>query len=234
MVASRAFDASELALAMRPLLGSAASGRVLEWACGPGLLAERLAPGARQYVGVDVTRAMLDLAAERGAPARFLQTDVETLPFPDASFDAAISRLAVHHLESPERALAEMARVLRPGGVALIADIEGCADPEDARLHDALETLRDPTHVRLLPGEELVSLLGSVGLFVRTLERFERDRRFGDWASLVGDPSRTRPLEVVMRHLARAGCDAGIRLREESGEIRFLHRWQLLAAKRGA
>lgn len=234
MLASPAFDAGALAREIEPMLADAGRGRILEWACGPGLLAHELAPRARCYVGVDITRPMLSLASRRCATgaARFLQTDVLSLPFADGSFDASVSRLAVHHLREPERALAEVARVLRPGGVAVIADIEGCADADDARLHDALEALRDPTHARLLPGGELCAMLEDQGLRLRAQRRFERDRRFSDWAALVDDPARTEPLEVVMRALARAGREAGIRLREEDGELRFLHRWQILAAER--
>lgn len=234
MLASLAFDASALAGRMRTLLGPAAQGSVLEWACGPGLLAEELAPHARRFVGIDLTRPMLSLASERcgAGPARFLQGAVESLPFARASFDAAVSRLALHHLSQPEPALAEIARVLKPGGLAVIADIEGCADPADARLHDALETLRDPTHVRLLPGAELRSRLSAAGFAVRDEQRFVRERRFEDWAALVGDERRTGPLEAVMRALAAAGCDAGIDLRLADGEIRFVHRWLLVSAER--
>jgi len=241
MLSSPAFDAAALARQMEPLLGEAGRGRVLEWACGPGLLARELAPRADRYVGVDLTHAMLALARANASAAeapgvqgqpRYLQGAVETLPFPDASFDAAVSRLAVHHLADPGPALAEVARVLRPGGLSLIADIEGCIDPGDALLNDAIETLRDPTHVRLLSAPELDARLAEAGFAVRAEERFVRDRRFADWASLVGDDTRTGPLEIVMRSLAEAGRDAGIGLRIEAGEIRFLHRWRVVSAER--
>src|SRR5262245_37434845 len=94
---------------------------VLEVACGAAHVAEELAPHVRQVVGVDLTRALLDLGAERlrgaGVKNVLLQEgDATALPFLDASFDLVVCRAALHHFVDPERLVAEMARVCRPGG----------------------------------------------------------------------------------------------------------------------
>ena len=95
----------------------------LDVACGPGLLARAFAPQVRVYVGVDLTPAMVDKAAaiarEVGITnARFEIADALRLPFEANTFDLVLTRLALHHLPDPRRAVHEMARVLRPGAVS--------------------------------------------------------------------------------------------------------------------
>jgi ubiquinone/menaquinone biosynthesis C-methylase UbiE len=92
---------------------------VLEVGCGTGLLLDRIQRFARSAKGVDLSPGMLERARARGL-------DVEVgsatdLPFPDASFDVACSFKVLPHVREIRRALAEMARVLRPGGV-LVAE----------------------------------------------------------------------------------------------------------------
>src|SRR5262249_46440621 len=72
------------------------------------------------------------------------------------AFDAAISRFAFHHLERPERALAELFRVVRRGGKIVVMDAVPAAAKRDR--FDAFEKLRDPSHARALTMEELVEL----------------------------------------------------------------------------
>lgn len=89
-------------------------GRVLEAGCGTGLILQRLAPAARQAIGLDLSAGMLG-----GARARALsvaQGSVDALPFPDNYFDAVVSFKVLAHVPTIERTLAELARVTRPGG----------------------------------------------------------------------------------------------------------------------
>jgi len=89
--------------------------RVLEVGCGPGELAERvrLDLGA-EVVAVDISPRMVELACARGVDARV--GDVQELAFPDAAFDCAIAAWMLYHVPDLPRALAELARVLEPGG----------------------------------------------------------------------------------------------------------------------
>ncbi len=104
----------------------AAGERVLDVACGSGLvtLPAADAVGASGAVlGVDLSQAMVDLARRRAAVdgvrhAGFARMDGEALACADASFDVALSSLGLMYMPDPERALAEMLRVLRPGGRA--------------------------------------------------------------------------------------------------------------------
>lgn len=105
-----------------------ASGDVLEVACGTGRCFDPLIEGGKvtSFVGLDRVQAMLDVAQPKLAalpfPARLVLGDAHTLPFPDGSFDTVICALCLCAIERPEVALAEMARVLRPGGKAFLVE----------------------------------------------------------------------------------------------------------------
>jgi SAM-dependent methyltransferase len=121
-------------------------GRLLEVGCGPGHLSILL---AREH-GFDVTAldldpAMIERARENAARAAgeedrrpsFVVGDVGALPFPDGSFDLVVSTLSMHHWDDPAAGLAEIGRVLRGDGRALVWDLRpglvpfhrGLADP---------------------------------------------------------------------------------------------------------
>jgi ubiquinone/menaquinone biosynthesis C-methylase UbiE len=90
---------------------------VLECGCGTGLLLERFAGFARSAKGIDLSPGMLEKARERGLDVRV--GSVTELPFEDASFDVTCSFKVLAHVPQIGKALAEMARVTRPGGVIL-------------------------------------------------------------------------------------------------------------------
>ena len=89
--------------------------RVLEVGCGWGELAEWLArdTGA-EVVAIDTSPRMVELAVERGVDARL--ADVQALPFEDGAFDVAVAAWMLYHVPDLDRGIAELARVLRPGG----------------------------------------------------------------------------------------------------------------------
>jgi ubiquinone/menaquinone biosynthesis C-methylase UbiE len=97
---------------------------LLDCGCGPGTnavgLAEAVTPG--QVVGIDLDESQIELArayaAKRGvANVRFETGNAYDLPFPDGSFDAAFAHTVLHHLATPAKALQEIYRVLKPGGL---------------------------------------------------------------------------------------------------------------------
>ncbi len=102
---------------------------VLDAGCGPGSitlgLAAAVAPG--EVVGIDAQPSLVEqaraLAVQRSVTnVRFEVANVYDLPFPDGSFDAAFANTVLQHLREPVRALAELRRVLRPGGIAGVRD----------------------------------------------------------------------------------------------------------------
>ncbi len=102
---------------------------LLDCGCGPGSitlgLAGALAPG--EVAGIDSDASRIEIAeqsaSERGtANVRFQTADVQALPFADASFDAVFAHAVLQHVREPLRALSEMHRVLKPGGVIGLRD----------------------------------------------------------------------------------------------------------------
>ena len=98
-------------------------GRVLLAGVGTGLDLPHL-PAQHQYVGLDLNRAMLRRALPRAKTIDFapVQGDAQRLPFADASFDHAVLHLILAVVPEPARCLGEVARVLKPGGCALVFD----------------------------------------------------------------------------------------------------------------
>ena len=96
-------------------LAEVSPSRVLEVGCGPGWFAARAREelGA-EVVAVDTSERMVELARARGVDARV--GDVQELPFEDRAFDAAAANWMLYHVPDVDRAVAELARVLRPGG----------------------------------------------------------------------------------------------------------------------
>ena len=121
-------DARELAF---QAVAEAAPTRVLEVGGGEGELAERIVRelGA-ELVFVDQSPRLVELAAARGLDAQV--GDVQDLPFPDASFDCAVAAWMLYHVPDVPRGLAELARVLRPGG-RLVAVTNGAGHLAELR-----------------------------------------------------------------------------------------------------
>lgn len=101
---------------------------LLDVGTGTGRLLELLAPRVSQAMGVDASKAMLALARSRLARAGLSHcgvrlADMYRLPFKDESFDLAVLQMVLHYAEDPAGVIAEAARVLRPGGVLIVADL---------------------------------------------------------------------------------------------------------------
>jgi SAM-dependent methyltransferase len=113
-------DAREIAL---EAVAAATPLRVLEVGCGWGAFAVRIAEAASaEVVALDVSPRMVTLARERGVDARV--GDVQALPFEDSAFDCVVANWMLYHVPDLDRALSEIARVLRPGG-RLVAATNG-------------------------------------------------------------------------------------------------------------
>ncbi|MEX2558199.1 MAG: class I SAM-dependent methyltransferase [Actinomycetota bacterium] len=110
----RIFELADPRAGERMLDVGAGTGNVVAEAAARGILA----------TGMDSSPAMAAVAHTK-VPGRFLLGDAERLPFTDAAFDVVTTSLSLHHWSSPEDGFREIARVLRPGGRALLADVEG-------------------------------------------------------------------------------------------------------------
>ena len=206
------------------LAGAGPQDTSLDVACGPGLLACAFARVVRHAVGIDLTPAMLEQArktqAEQGLEnLTWHQGDVTALPYPAEHFSIVSSRFAFHHLLDPLAALNEMKRVCKPGGRIVVADMAPAAEKADAL--NVEERLRDPSHVRAMPVEELRTLFSQAGLPEPRIEGYRLEGELEDLLSRSfpqpGDADRIR--RIFAESLADDALDLATRRVE--GKILF-------------
>jgi demethylmenaquinone methyltransferase / 2-methoxy-6-polyprenyl-1,4-benzoquinol methylase len=132
--------------------------RVLDAACGTGDLAIIAAKGGATVTGLDFSERMLERARRKAPELEWVSGDLLALPFPDASFDAATVGFGVRNVADLPRAIAELHRVLRPGGRLAILEITRPRGP--LRLFYSLWFDRVvPLLGRVLPGGEAYTYL---------------------------------------------------------------------------
>lgn len=156
----------------RGFLGLTRLGDVLDAGSGDGTLAAMIAPRARSVTCLDRSETVLDAARRRLAAhdnVRFAQGDLLELPFGDARFDHAMLFNVLTYAREPGRAIAEAARVLRPGGHLAVVTLAA---------HDHAAVAASYGH--LVPGftpDALAALLASAGLTVEQCGITSRERR---------------------------------------------------------
>ena len=210
---------------------------LLDLGCGPGIVTAAMAPDVREAVAYDLTPEMLDKAKQRCQEAglknvRFELGSAEHLPFPDESFDSVATRLTIHHFLDPRRVMKEVVRVTRRNGKVVVADVVSSENDEEAALHNALETLRDPTHVQMLSYSAMMELIQSAGLRMTSNVTWEMKRDYEEWIRITNAPERIKPLYTIMVALAKAGLHAGIHLHFDGRTVGFTHQWLLVTGEK--
>lgn len=167
--------------------------RVLDLGCGGGHVTFNVAPFVREIVAYDLSPEMLAVVA-RAAQERKLgnvttqQGVVESLPFADQSFDAVLSRYSAHHWRDFDRALCEAARVLKPGGVAAFVDSVAPGTPLFDTFYQAIELLRDCSHVRSYARAEWEAALARAGLVPVATRQYRVPLDFASWVERMKTP----------------------------------------------
>jgi hypothetical protein len=114
----------------------------------------------------------------------------------------------------------------------VLADVVSSADALESELQNAIEVLRDPSHVRMLPAGELATLITAAGFAIDRQTTWDQPRKFEEWAAIVDDPGRMAPLRTIVDRLARVGEHAGMGLSLVDGAVVFFHRWHLVAGRK--
>ena len=161
--------------------------RALDIATGGGHVAYIFAPHVARVWATDITQEMLDLVKaevqKRGLTnIRTAYAKAEALPFEDASFDLVTCRIAPHHFDSIPNFLAEVHRVLKPGGVfALVDNVVPAGSVGD--YVNAFERFRDPSHLRAWTMQEWRDALQQAGLAIAHEEQIYKKMEFKSWAA---------------------------------------------------
>ena len=180
--------------ALAALADGQAGARVLDLGCGGGHVAYAVAPNVGEVVAYDLSAEMLSVVAaaarERGlANLRTVEGPAERLPFADAGFDLVLSRYSAHHWRDFAAGLREAARVLRPGGRAGFVDVVSAGGAAADTFLQAIELLRDTSHVRDRTRAEWEAALDHAGLLVQTVTPFRVRLEFSSWVARMRTPA---------------------------------------------
>ena len=186
------------------LLRGHSEAQVLDLGCGGGHVSYRASPHVASVVACDLTRDMLDAvgrtAASRGLSNIALrQAAAEALPFPDAAFDFVLCRFSAHHWQDVEAGLREVRRVLRATGRAVLIDTVAPGDPLLDTHLQAMELLRDASHVRNYTVAQWLAALSRSRLAVTALTCRRLTLDFPAWIARTCPPG-THSASIRSRH----------------------------------
>lgn len=211
--------------------------RALDVGCGAGHTALTLAPHVARVDALDLTRSMLDqvekLAAERGlANVETRLGDAEAIPCPDGHYAIVTCRLCAHHFQRPGRAVAEMFRVLAPGGRLILIDIVAPELPEVDTFLNAIEIVRDPSHVRDYTLSQWRAMLGAAGFALGATQTWPMRIDFEAWLTRIG---ATADAAAALRLMfARATDEVRARMEIDPERLDFTLTNALIVADRPA
>jgi len=181
----------------------------LDLGCGGGHVSYTMAPHAGRVLACDLSERMLatvaEAAAERGLDnIETHRTDVHHLPFPDGAADFATTRYSAHHWTDLAGALKELRRVLKKGATALLIDVVSPGVPLLDTHLQAIDVLRDPSHVRDYSVGEWLRAAESAGFLLAKVTSFRLRLEFQPFVERIG----TSPEHVAaMRSLQRGASE---------------------------
>lgn len=206
----------------------------LDIATGTGHTAFALAPHVAHVVGIDLTPEMLAEAEQlRSARSisnvKFRPGDVHALPFANHCFDLVTCRRAAHHFSNINRALAEMRRVLRPGGRLVIDDRSVPEDDFVDACMNQLDRYHDESHVREYRPSEWRRMLEGSGFVLEAVEPYTQHRPL---TSLMGGvpEENVRKIHALLERLTESQREA-LNLVEVDGQ-QYLNHWYVMVAAR--
>jgi ubiquinone/menaquinone biosynthesis C-methylase UbiE len=225
--------------------------RALDVATGAGHTAAIFAPHVASVIASDLTDEMIAQAAKLAREKSLsnmstAKADAEALPFPDASFELVTCRIAPHHFPDIPAFVAEVWRVLTPGGTfALVDNVSPDAQStpgfpqvelrDAAAGYNAFEKLRDPSHGRAWTAAEWIALAEDVGFTIAHRELLPKAMEFAPWCKTMAVAPQTVTQLRSMLTEAKPALKAFLKPVAEGSDIGFtLLELVLIARKPGA
>ncbi len=187
--------------------------RLIDVGTGNGRLAMLLAEeGASEVVGIDASPVLLEAAEylrlRNPSPAMprvsFRLAPAHRIPFKNEGFDAIVCRLLLHHSTKPEAILRELARLLKPGGLLILADLLSADDPVKRATQNTIEARRNPSHIAARSADQYRKLVIGAGLAIENELASTFDRDLEEWLTdLQSDPASRN----AVREMIEAGLE---------------------------
>ncbi len=214
---------------------------ILDAGSGAGALSILLAEeGAREVVGVDISPVMLEAAellrlqssAANLRRVSFRLAPAHALPFRDERFDGVICRLLLNHSHWPQDILEELARLLKHGGVLILADLLSVDDAVKRATQNAIEEKRNLSHVAARSADQYRKLVMGAGLVIEAEQTATFERELDEWLDEMQSDQTARTL---VREMVEAGLEtdaAGLSARRRGDKIYFEQRMVYLKARK--
>jgi len=204
----------------------------LDIGTGTGHTAFALADAGASVVGFNITPEMIQ-QARRHIPTdsgdiRFVQGDAHTLPFSSSAFDIVTCRRTAHHFLDIPPTLAEMARVLRPGGRMVIDDRSVPEDDTVDAFVNNIDCIHDPSHVREYGVSAWRSMIEAAGLRLLDTQPYTQHRPIADYVKGIQDENADRLKDYVQQ------ADKAILEKIQLKDNAYTHWFVTIAAERSA
>lgn len=219
------------------LVGPKSDWQALDIATGGGHTALVFAPHVGKMIASDLTLQMLEQVqkqvADKGlSNVETRQADAEDLVFDDAQFDLVSCRIAPHHFPDIPKFVAEVYRVLKPGGTFALVDNAapdtatnpGFSDAElaeAAATYNEFEKIRDPSHGRAWTTGEWLACINDAGFSIEHTEILPKKMSFDTWIKNMSVPAEKVPGLAAMLENAKPAFAAYIQRREDEKGIGF-------------
>jgi ubiquinone/menaquinone biosynthesis C-methylase UbiE len=190
-------------------ISSKPGSNVLDLGCGAGHLSFSASTAAATVTAYDVSSDMLRVVTEEAQRRRIgnlitRKGRAESLPFADASFDWVCTRFSAHHWSDVPQALQEIRRVLKQDGSIILIDICAPSNPLLDTHLQAIEILRDGSHVRNYSAEQWQAMFAKAGFRLQTQTSWKLPLHFETWVTRMRTPEvYVRAISALLQHAPR-------------------------------